>query len=151
MCRRPHHELLHEEQGPDALNIALFHDSSKAILPVISSFIKGKQSEFIDTSVFYGSGGQVSMIQSECAEQSGLDSKPIKIVITKVGGVEEELDTKFYKVPLYADSDKMIQTIQAVGIAQISEEPAGVDMNHASRVLGIPVDKLHRKRSEERL
>ena len=85
------------------------------------------------------------MIRTECAEQSGLDSKPIKIVITKVGGVEEELDTKLYKVPLYADSGKMIQTIQAVGTPQISEEPAGVDMNHASRVLGIPTDKLHRK------
>ena len=66
-------------------------------------------------------------------------------MITKVGGIEEELDTKLYKVPLYADSKKMIQTIQAVSIPQISEEPAVVDMNHVSRVLGIPMDKLHRK------
>ena len=145
MCRRPHHELLHEEGGPNALNIAFVQDSGKAILPVISSFIKGKQSEFIETNVFYDSGAQVSMIRSACAEQSGLDSKPIKIVITKVGGVEEELDTKLYEVPLYADSGKMIQTIQAVGIPQISEEPAGVDMNHVSKVFGIPTDKLHRK------
>ena len=145
LCRRPHHELLHEERAPNALNVAFVQDSGKAILPVISSFIKGKQSEFIETSVFYDSGAQVSMIRTACAEQSALDGKPIKIVITKVGGVEEELDTKLYKVPLYADSGKMIQTIQAVGIPQISEEPAGVDMNHASRVLGIPTDKLHRK------
>ena len=48
MCRGPHHELLHEEGGPDALNIAFVQDSGKAILPIISSFIKGKQSEFMD-------------------------------------------------------------------------------------------------------
>ena len=39
----------------------------------------------------------------------------------------------------------MIQTIQAVGIPQISEEPAGVDMNHVSKIFGIPTDKLHQK------
>ena len=65
-------------------------------------------------------------------------------MITKVGGVEEELDTKLFKVPLYADSGRMIQTIQAVGIPQISEEPAGKNVNHISRVLGIPEEKLHR-------
>ena len=32
-----------------------------------------------------------------------------------------------------------------MGIPQISEEPAGVDMNQAPRILGIPTDKLHQK------
>ena len=145
MCRRPHHELLHEAEGPDAINVAFIQDSSKAILPIISSFVKGKQGEFSEINVFYDSGAQVSMIRSAYADQLGLNSKPIKIVITKVGGVEEELDTKLYKVPLFADGGRMIQTIQAVGIPQISDEPAGVNMNHVSRVLQISTDKLHRK------
>ena len=52
------------------------------------------------------SGAQISLIRSVFADQLGLESKPVKIVITKVGGVEEELDTKLYRVPLYADSRK---------------------------------------------
>ena len=62
-----------------------------------------------------------------------------------MGGVEEELDTKVYKVPLYADSGKLIQTIQAVGISQIYQISPKLDMDHISSVLKIPTDKLYRK------
>ena len=79
MCRRPHHELLHEAEGPDALNIAFIKDSSKAILPIISSFVKGKQDEFSEVNVFHDSGAQVSMIRSACADQLGLGSKPTSL------------------------------------------------------------------------
>ena len=144
-CKRPHHELLHETENVDALHVAFLQDSSKTILPVISSLTKGREGELVESNVFYDSGAQISLIRSAFADQLGLESKPVKIVITKVGGVEEELDTKLYKVPLYADSRKMIQTIQAVGIPQVSEEPARVDVNHMSKVLGIPEEKIHRK------
>ena len=97
----------------------------------------------METNVFYDNGAQISLIRSACAEQLGLDHKPVKIVITKVGGVEEDLDTKMYKVPLYDDSGKSIQTIQAVGISQISEDSVGV--NIISRILEMPASKLHRK------
>ena len=100
--------------------MAFIQDSSKAILPVISGFMKGKQGDLTETNVFYNSGAQVSLIRSARPKQLGLEHKPVKIVITKVGGVEEELDTKVYKVPLYADSRKLIQT---VGISKISEDP----------------------------
>ena len=129
MCRlKPHHELLHEEESPTPLQVAFVQDSSKTILPVISGFMKGKEGDLMKINVFYDSGAQISLIQSACAEQLGLDHKPVEIVITKVGGVEEELDTKMYKVPLYDDSGKLIQTIQAVGISQISEDSVGVNV-----------------------
>ena len=125
---KPHHELLHEEESPTPLQVAFVQDSSKTILPVISGFMKGKEGYLMEINVFYDSGAQISLIQSACAEQLGLDHKPVEIVITKVGGVEEELDTKMYKVPLYDDSGKLIQTIQAVGISQISEDSVGVNV-----------------------
>ena len=125
---KPHHELLHEEESPTPLQVAFVQDSSKTILPVISGFMKGKEGDLMEINVFYDSGAQISLIQSACAEQLGLDHKPAEIVITKVGGVEEELDTKMYKVPLYDDSGKLIQTIQAVGISQISEDSVGVNV-----------------------
>ena len=143
-CKRRHHELLHEESS-STLNVAFIQDSSRAILPVISGFMKGKQGDLTETNVFYDSGAQVSLIRSTRTEELGLEHKPVKIVITKVGGVEEELDTKVYKVPLYADSGKLIQTIQAVGISQISEYSPKLDMDHISSVFEIPTDKLYRK------
>ena len=66
-------------------------------------------------------------------------SSAIKTLITKGGGVGEELDMKLNKVPLYAHSG---QVIQAVGIPQISEELAKVDMSHISRVLDIQQTSL---------
>ena len=111
MCRKPHQELLHEQESPTPLQAAFVQDSSKTILPVISGFMKGKEGDLMETNVFYDSGAQISLIRSARAEQLGLDHKPVRIVISKVGGVEEERDTKMYKVPLYDDSGKLIQTI----------------------------------------
>ena len=125
--------------------LPFFQDSSKTILPVISGFMKGKEASLMETNVFYDTGAQISLIRSACAEQLGLDHKPVKIVITKVGGVEEEPDTKMYKVPLYDDSGKSIQTIQAVGISHISEDSVGVNISRISRILEMPASKLHRK------
>ena len=143
-CKRRHHRLLHEESS-STLNAAFIHDSSRAILPVISGLMKGKQGDLKETNVFYDSGTQVSLIRSARAKQLGLEHKPVTIVITKVGGVEEELDMKVYKVPLHANSGKLIQTIQAMGISQISEDSPKVNIDHISRVLKIPTDGFYRK------
>ena len=40
------------------------------------------------------------MIRSEFAESLNLKSQPIRIVITKVGGVEEDMNSSLYKVPV---------------------------------------------------
>ena len=143
LCKRPHHKLLHENS--ETLQIASLQDKGKALLPVITAAILGSSGERMKASIFLDSGAQVSMIRSACAEQLGLEGKPVKIVITKVGGVEEELDTKLFKVPVYKDGGRqLIQTIQAVGIPQISEDTPGVDNNHVARVFGIPLNELHR-------
>ena len=43
--RRPHHDLLHETEGSGSAHVGFIHDSSKAILPVITSAIQGRQGE----------------------------------------------------------------------------------------------------------
>jgi hypothetical protein len=40
------------------------------------------------------------MVRKDLDEEMGLEGRQSKIVITKVGGTEEELDTKIYKVPV---------------------------------------------------
>ena len=49
-----------------------------------------------DISVFYDSGAQISLIRNEVAESLNLENRPVKVLITKVGGTEEELNTKLY-------------------------------------------------------
>ena len=146
-CRRPHHKLLHynADRSNPPLQVSFVQDNSQTILPVISGFIKGSSDEVVEASVFYDSGAQVSMIRSACAEKLGLDGKPIKIIITKVGGVEEELDPKLYKVPVCKGGGFFVQTIQALGIPQISEETPGIDMSKIARFFDLPAGELHRK------
>ena len=52
VCKRPHHELLHEGDNSEALHVTFVQDNSKAILPVISSFMKGREGEVNQTNVF---------------------------------------------------------------------------------------------------
>ena len=95
--------------------------------------------------MFYDSGAQVSMIRDDFAEELGLESKPVTIFIAKVGETEQELNTKLYKVPIYAANGRAIQTIEAVGIPQISHDTTTINVNHVSEMFGLPKNEFHRK------
>ena len=133
-CGKFHHKLLHGAldngmERSENMQVSSIQDSGKAILPIVSGLIKGNDTETVEASVFYDSGAQVSIIRSALAERLRLERKPIEIVITKVGGVEEDLDTKLYKVPVCNENGKLVQTIRAVGIPQISDETANPNVN----------------------
>ena len=147
-CGKFHHKLLHVDNGMERsenMQVSFIQDSGKAILPIVSGLIKGSDTETVEASVFYDSGAQVSIIRTALAEHLCLESKPIKICITKVGGVEEDLDTKLDTVPVCDDNGTLVQTIRAVGIPQISDETANPNVNYISSVLGIPVNQPQRK------
>jgi hypothetical protein len=98
-----------------------------------------------EANVFYDSGAQISIIRRSYAESLALEGKPINIVITKVGGVEEELTTKLYKVPVYNSDGKRVQIVQAVGIAQISEDSPNGNISEVSKIFDIPTSMLKHK------
>ena len=145
LCKKPHHKLLHMEEVNSRNNVGCVRDDSQVLLPTIAAKLKGFNGEAIEANVFYDSGAQVSMIRSDFAKSLNLESKPIRIVITKVGGVEEDMSTSLYKVPVCRDNGSIVQTIEAVGIQRISEDTSDVDNNHLSTILGIPKHKLKRK------
>ena len=74
-----------------------------------------------------------------------LESKPVKILVTKVGSVEEELARKVYKVPVSTVHGKPVQTIQAVGIPKISNEDEEIDASALASMFGIAVNEVRRK------
>ena len=86
------------------------------------------------------------MIRSSFAESLCLGSKPVKILITKVGGIKEELATKVYKVPVCTVDGKQAQTIQAVSsIPQISNAVKEVDTTSLTSMFGLEASEVRRK------
>ena len=146
VCKRPHHKLLHTENS-SPVQVSSLQDKGKALLPVIIGSVKMPSSvdAFTEASVFYDSGAQISMVRSSFAESLCLESKPVKIIITKVGGVEEELATKVYKIPICTVHGKPVQTIQAVGIPQISNEVEEVDTTVLASMFGLVASEDRRK------
>jgi hypothetical protein len=96
-------------------------------------------------NVFYDSGAQISMVHEDLAKEMGLEGRQSKIVITKVGSTEEELDPKIYKVPVSTYDGKIIQLVQAVGIPHNSDDMTHVNLNRISDDFGISIDQLKRK------
>ena len=85
------------------------------------------------------------MVRESFADELELQARPTKIVITKVGGSEEELDTNMYKVPVHTHEGKRVQVIQAIGISHISDDVTNVNLRRISDTFGIPIDQLKRK------
>ena len=52
------------------------------------------------------------------------------MTITKVGGDEEFMQTKVYRVPVESLEDGRRYSIKAIGIPSISEEVTAVQMSH---------------------
>ena len=147
LCKRPHHKLLHTEEEPQGnrATVTCVQDDSKVLLPTLAAKIKGSNGETTEANVFYDSGAQISMIRNSLAESLKLDSKPIRIVVTKVGGEEEDMATRLYKVPVCKEDGRIVQTIEAVGIPKISENTSNVNIGQISKILGISKHKLNRK------
>ena len=85
-------------------------------------------------SVFYDSGAQVSRIRTALAERLNLESKPIKIVIRKVGGVEEDLDTRLYKVCVCGDSESKCRQLTQQEFPKYQTKPR-IQMSTTFQVL----------------
>ena len=100
---------------------------------------------FTEESIFYDSAAQISMVRSHFAESLCLESKPVKIFITKVCGVEEELATKAYKIPVGTVDGKPVQTIQVLGIPQISNDVEEVDPTVLASISGLAASEVRRK------
>ena len=100
---------------------------------------------FTEATIFLDSSAQISIIRSSLAESLSLQSKPVKILITKVGGIEEELTTKIYKFPVCTSDGKAVQVIQAVGIPQISDEITEVDVTALTNLFGLGSDDVRRQ------
>ena len=87
----------------------------------------------------------MSIIRDAFAEEMRLESKPIAILIAKVGETEEEINAKLYKVPILATNGRATQTIEAMGMPQVSHDTTTINIDQVSEMFGLSKSEVHRK------
>ena len=85
------------------------------------------------------------MVRNEVAESLKLEKRPVAVLITKVGGTEEELNRKLYKVAVCNELGKRVQRLEAVGISQISEDIVDINIEKVAHVFGVQENMIKRK------
>ena len=88
-------------------------------------------------NILLDSGAQVSLIRDETAAMLGLKGKDTAITITKVGGEEENINTKMYTVLISPVDSSATYSIRAIGIPCISEEITAVQIKPITKLLGM--------------
>ena len=92
------------------------------------------------------SGAQISLIQRETADSLRLNGRDITVNIVKVGGDDEEIQTKIYEVAVSGMNDSKKYVIKAVGIPCISEEIKGVRVSELAEQFDLPRGSVRRRR-----
>lgn len=142
-CPQHHHQLLHKSNTVK-IGVATSVNTKEAILPVLSANIGSANGLFKCGNVLLDSGAQVSLIRHDTAETLGLKGKDVSITITKVGGEEESIKTKEYKVQLTCIDTGKRFTVKAIGIQRISDEIPTVKTSHLPELLGLPNTRFRR-------
>ncbi|XP_020622981.1 uncharacterized protein LOC110060533 [Orbicella faveolata] len=142
-CPQHHHQLLHKSNTVK-ISVATSVNTKEAILPVLSANIGSANGLFKCGNVLLDSGAQVSLIRQDTAETLGLKGKDVSITITKVGGEEESMKTKEYKIQLTCIDTGKRFTVKAIGIQSISDEIPTVKTSHLPELLGLPNTRFRR-------
>ena len=78
----------------------------------------------------------------------GLKGKDTSMTISKVGGDEEFMQTKVYRVPVESLDDDRRYSIKAIGMPSISKEVTAVQMSEITELLGLKNEKLRRGKGQ---
>ena len=142
-CTSFHHPLLHKGNNVN-VGIASLSGKQGSMLPVIAANIFGSDNIQKRGNVLFDSGAQISLIRQETADCLGLRGKGISVTITKVGGEEEELKTKMYRVPVSSIDNSRKHSIKAIGIPCICDEIASINTAEITEHLGLVNEKIRR-------
>ena len=137
--------MLHEYGPSNQVGVASVNNSKEVLLPVIQVEILGQEARRSKGNVLLDSGAQVSLIRNAVAKNLKLKGKDANVTITKVGGEEEEIQTKIYKVPLLSLDNNSVHHVTAIGIPAISNSVATVDVGQISNKLGLERSKIFRE------
>lgn len=144
-CEHYHHPLLHKSNAI-RLGVAAVAAGKGALLPVMSAIIHGQNGIQKKGNILLDTGAQVSLIRSDIAELLGLKGRDTSVTIAKVGGEEETIRTKEYRVPVSSGDDHKKYSITAIGIPNISDDVAPASITQITELLGLSSEKIRRGR-----
>ena len=107
-----------------------------AVLPVVSVDILAANGNK-RVNVLLDSGTQISLIRLSLAEEMNLKGKDVTVIIGKVGGEEEQLKTKLFRVRVRSLEGNSVYTVMAVGIPCISEDISEIKLRDVAKRLGL--------------
>ena len=93
-------------------------------------------------------GAQISLIRTETADSLGLKGRDVSVNIVKVGGEEELIRTKSYKVPVSRIGNWKKYSVTAIGIPCISEDVKGIQTASIIQKLGLAKDQVKRGKGQ---
>ena len=99
-------------------------------------------------NILLDAGAQISLIRNDTAELLGLKGKDISVTITKVGGEEEVMKTKEYRIPVNALDDTRKYSVKAIGIPSIGNDITAVQTWKLANLLGVSKEKIHRGKGQ---
>ena len=137
-----HHPCFHKSTALN-IGVASLSEPHETLLPVITCKIYGQNGFQKQSNTLLDSGAQVSLIREETAAALGLKENDTAVIITKVGGEEETIKTKVYRVPVSSLYNTEMFSIKAIGIGCISEVSA-VQLKPIAKLLGLENESIRR-------
>ena len=142
-CTQTHHSLLYKNNAVN-IGVASLTKNQDSMLPVISANICGPNGLYKRGNVLFDSGAQISLIRNETARNLVLKGRNISVNVTKVGGEQEKINTKVYKVPVTAIDNQKKHSVRAIGIPCISDEIASIHVARIIERFGLSNEKVWR-------
>ena len=149
-CSQHHHPQLHKSNTVK-ISVATLGNMKEAIHPVLSVNTGSANGLFKCGTVLLDSGAEVSLIRQETADTLGLKGKDVSVTVTKVGGEEETMKTKKYRVQLICIDENKRYTVIAIGIDNISDEMPKVKTSHLPELLGLQNTSFRRGKGHDDL
>ena len=135
-CTSTHHPLLHRSNKV-GVSLASVNSQKDSLLPVITANLSGPNGLYKRGNVLLDSGAQISLIRTETADSLGFKGRDVSVNIVKVGGEEELIRTKSYKVPVSRIGNWKKYSVTAIGIPCISEDVKGIQTASIIQKLGL--------------
>ena len=139
-CNENHHPLLHSWPADTAIAVASVVNNKGSLLPVITAKAVGQNGSEQLSNVLLDSGAQISLIRLDLAKRLNLTGKDVRIIVTKVGGEEEEMTSKVYQVHVKSLENGIVHAVKAVGIPCKSNEITEVKIADIAKRFGL--DKM---------
>ena len=137
-CKYYHHPLLHSAAYTNSVGVAAAVSNRGAVLPVVSVDILAANGNK-RINVLLDSRAQINSIRLSSAEEMNLKGKDITVIIgMQVGGGEEQLKTKLFRIRVRSLERNSVRTVMTVGIPCISEDISEIKLRDFAKA------KLHR-------